>query len=168
MNRGLYLYAIAGVVLLLGQALYRLIPLAWAPLAANDLTAIHWAVAVPWIGMMVWTEGVKGFHQKFCPRLVARAARVDQAPLAVRLVAPAMAMGLVWATRRRLIGSWMLLLGVVALVVGVQQLPYPWRNVVDLGVVAGLGTGTASLLWHAVQGWRGIDPGVDPELPASA
>lgn len=161
------IWGLTGVIALLAQAIVRLAPMAWAPIRAGDLGAVHVAVAVPWVAMMVWTEGVRGFHQRFSPRAVVRAAALPRAPGWVQALAPAACMGLVWATRRRLIASWVLLLGIIALIVGVQQLPYPWRGIVDLGVVAGLGTGLASLLWHAARAWAGTWPDQDPEIPAS-
>jgi len=73
-------------------------------------------------------------------------------------------MGLLDATRRRLVASWLLVIGIVALILVVQRLPEPWRAVVDAGVVLGLSFGTASLAWHTVRALRGRGEPVDPEF----
>lgn len=166
MNRLLYTWTILGVVAFIGKAIVRLAQIAAEPILQGDLTTIHWIAAAPWLGFMVWTEGVKGFHHRFSPRVVQRAAVIHRAPWWVQVLAPAAGMGLLWATRRRVIASWALLLGIVGLVLLVRGLPPEWRAVVDLGVVAGLGTGTASLLWHAARGWNGTLPDIDPDLPS--
>ncbi len=54
-------------------------------------------------------------------------------------------MGLFHATKKRVIVSWSVTLGVAAIVALVKKLPYPWRNIVDAGVVVGLTWGTISI-----------------------
>jgi len=55
-------------------------------------------------------------------------------------------MSLFYATRKRLIVSWSLIIGITLIVVLVRQLPQPWRGIVDIGVVTGLGYGAAHLV----------------------
>lgn len=52
------------------------------------------------------------------------------------------------ATKKRLIVSWSLTVGLSLLVGLVKRLPYPWRNIVDAGVVVGLTWGSLAILWN--------------------
>ena len=57
-------------------------------------------------------------------------------------------------------------MGVVAIVQAVKKLPYPWRGIIDAGVVAGLGYGAAATALLAARaalfGWV---PACDACLP---
>ena len=96
------------------------------------------------MAFFAYTEGYKAFHLKFSPMVVKRSLTLRDAPLAHKLAGPLYAMGLFHATRKRVDTSWGFLVGVFGLVKLVQRLPYPWRSVVDAGVVAGLGVGAGS------------------------
>lgn len=159
------LWAVGGVLLLLAEALVSLTPLAIEALRF-DLGPAHYAALAVWIPFMGYAEGYKGFQLKFSPRAVRRALHLGRhrQPLLV-VLAPLHAMGLIHATRRRMIANWMLLLGIVALVVAVRGLPQPWRGIVDAGVVVGLSWGAASLVWLMIMALRGHEPQVDPDLP---
>jgi hypothetical protein len=54
-------------------------------------------------------------------------------------------MALVYANRRRLIVSWMVVAGIVTLVLLVRLLPQPWRGVVDAGVALALAYGAVAI-----------------------
>lgn len=160
-----FAWAIGGTVFLLVQALYKLWPMAAEALALG-LDPIHW-VAVPlWMAFMAYTEGYRGFWQRFSPRAAVRAEWLARhpSPLLV-LLAPLVAMGMFHANRRRLIGSWLLLAGIVAIVIVVRQLPQPWRGVVDSGVLVGLSIGTVSTLWFAIRTLAGRPPAIAADLP---
>lgn len=160
------LWGVGGVIAVLLQAVSRLLPRALE--ALPTLGALEWAVVGLWVAFMAYVEGWRGFHLRFAPRVAARALHLGRHPDAVAVaLAPAYCMSLFHSTRRQLIVSWALLLGIVALVVLVRQLPQPWRGIVDAGVVVGLGIGTASLLWHGAQGLRGRLPPPD-DLPPAA
>ena len=74
-------------------------------------------------------------------------------------------MGLFHAQRKRVIVSWSVTLGVAGIVHAVKKLPYPWRNIVDAGVVAGLTWGSLSIVLQYVKAlWTGQSP-ADPVLP---
>lgn len=68
-----------------------------------------------------------------------------------------------------MIVSWSVSIGVAAIVAAVKRLPYPWRNIVDAGVVIGLSWGTISIIGgYVISLVTGIAPiGVDPSLPES-
>lgn len=162
------LWGVGGVVLLLAQAVTRLAPLAWEPVATGALDGLGWAAMAGMVGFFAYTEGFKGFHQRFSPRAIARATHLPDAPLWVQGLAPLACMGLIWASRRRQIASWALLTMIVVLVIGVRQLPSPWRGIVDAGVVVGLSVGILSLGVHWVRVRAGRGEPVDPCLPDPA
>jgi xanthine/uracil permease len=76
-------------------------------------------------------------------------------------------MGLFHATKKRVIVSWSVTLGVAAIVAAVKKLPYPWRNIVDAGVVVGLTWGSVSIILNYFKALiTGITP-ADPALPTA-
>ncbi len=66
-----------------------------------------------------------------------------------------------------MIVSWSVSIGVAVVVAAVKRLPYPWRNIVDAGVVIGLTWGSISILGgYIISLVTGIAPiDVDPSLP---
>lgn len=74
-------------------------------------------------------------------------------------------MGLFHATKKRMIVSWSVTLGVAGIVAAVKKLPYPWRNIVDAGVVAGLTWGCISILVHYIKALATGKSPADPALP---
>lgn len=165
-------WAVGGVALLLGQAIVRLVPRALEPwIAVLDGGSVEPAVILAYLGAMAglaYFEGYRGFQQRFSPRVVVRAQHLVRHPTALTVVlAPLMVMGLIHATRRRLIGSWGLIVGIIGLIVAVAQLDQPWRGAIDAGVVVGLSWGLIATLALAFRGARGQIPDVDPDLPKS-
>ncbi len=160
------LWSIGGVLGLFVQAIVRLLPRALEPIFDGSLdvaAGIAYAVAI--VGM-AYAEGYRGFQQRFSPRAVARALHLAEHPRPLLvLFAPLFTMGLVHATRRRLIGSWSLLLGIIGLIVLVSMLAQPWRGAVDAGVVVGLTWGVLATLALLIRAFRGTPPEVEPELP---
>lgn len=160
-------WGIVGVIGLLSNAIVRLTPMALEPLQAGVGAGVL-AAYVANVVFFAWSEGWRGFHQRFSPRVVSRAATLrGEAPVVRKVLAPLFCMGLFGATRKRRIVSWTLITVIVLLVIGVRQLPQPWRGVVDAGVVVGLSVGVLSILWFVLGAVRGTWTGVDPELPES-
>jgi hypothetical protein len=158
-------WGVGGVVLILLQAILRLAPRA-LEVFDGTLTAGHWLAVIVWTAFMIYSEAWRGFHKQFSPRVVVRSLGVARDPVPWRVVlAPIVAMGLVYGTRKRLIVSRALLVGIVALIVGVRLLPHPWRAIVDVGVVIGLLLGTLSIVWFAVRAVRGRPPEVAADFP---
>merc|ERR1712238_616600 len=85
------------------------------------------------------------------------------------ILAPLYSMGLFHATRKRMIVSWSVSIGVAVIVAAVKKLPYPWRNIVDAGVVVGLTWGAASIAFGYMKGILkgGASVVADPCLPIS-
>ena len=158
-------WGIAGCFALFGRAIWTLTPVAVEPLR-QGMTAVQWGLWGAWVVFMIYSEGYRGIHQKFAPRLVVRAVALAHNPRPLHVIlAPAFCMGLFHATRKRLIVSWCVLLGIVSLVVAVRHLEQPWRGIVDGGVVIGLALGALSILYHAYRGLRGEELGIAADLP---
>jgi len=154
-------WGVVGVIAILGNAIYRLTPIA---LAAHDvaLTTIHWVVLAVWVVFMGYSEGYRAFHKAFSPRVVARAQYLAAHPRPFHIaIAPLYCMGLVHATKKRLIVSWCVTLGIIGLVLLVRQLDQPWRGIIDGGVVLGLSVGVLSIVYFALA----KQPGVAPDVP---
>jgi hypothetical protein len=159
------LWGLAGVLALLVQAIYRLTPYA-IDAATHPLTALQLVALVGWVTMNAYAEGYRGFHLAFAPRVIARAQALDADPRPwLVALAPLYCMGLVHATRKRLVVSWILTLGIVAIVIAVRMLDQPWRGIVDAGVVIGLALGTISMIYYLVLALLGRPMPVPPDLP---
>jgi hypothetical protein len=161
------LWGTVGVVAVLVDAIIRLLPNAIEPIATDTLDVQGALAYVAAIIGLAYAEGYRGFQRRFSPRVVARAARLAGSPQPIwRLVlAPLMTMGLIHATHRRLLATWMLVAMIVALIVLVSLLEQPWRGAVDAGVVVGLSWGTTTILLELIRFLRGRMPTIDPDLP---
>lgn len=158
-------WGVASVSVLLGQAVYRLTPLALEPWAAG-MSPPQELLYIGWLVLNMYLEGYRGFQLRFCPRVVARAMHLGQSPTVLRVIlALPFCMGLMHATRRRLIGSWTFLVVLICLIVGVRMLPQPWRGIVDGGVVIGLVWGLIALWLIFARQLAGTGPLLEAELP---
>jgi len=162
-------WALLGVLLLLGQAMWRLTPLAIEPITQRELAPWQVALYVLWVAFNAYAEGYRAFHLAWSPRVVARAWLIAEKPRPLHVVlAPVVAMGLMHATRRRLVISWTLALAIVAAVLLLCHVPQPYRGIVDGGVVVGLGLGVLSLIVHFARSLRGTAPAVPSDMPLEA
>ncbi len=165
------LWGTSSVVAVCVQAVVRLLPNALEPVLAGELDALGWGAYVAAIVSLAYSEGYRGFQKRFSPRVVVRAAALAEPAMRRRIdlivLAPLMTMGMIHATRRRLIGSWGLVIGIVAIVLLVRMLEQPWRGAIDAGVVVGLSWGSIATLGWLVAWWRGRDVGIDPDLPGT-
>lgn len=149
-------WGVGGVCLMLGNAVYRLTPVALEPILAGGLTWWHGALYVGSVAFNGYAEGYKAFQKAFSPRVAARALHLARRPHPLHvLLAPAFCMGLFHATRKRMITSWVILLAVVAVVVAVRMLPQPWRGIIDAGVVVGLSWGIFATVFYFGRGLAG-------------
>ncbi len=159
------LWGVAGVVLLLGSALYRLSPLA-ADAFAYEFLWYHWGSLLLVVVFMAYAEGYVGFQQRFSPRVAARARYVKDHPRASFVIfAPLFCMGYFHATKRRRITSFSLTAGIIVLILLVRFLPQPWRGIIDAGVVIGLAWGILSVFVFAFQAFSGGEFACSPEVP---
>ena len=160
------IWGIAGVVAIVGRALWRLTPIAVEPIEAGQLEAFHWVSMIVWVLINAYAEGYRGFHKKYSPRTVARAFYLVQNPTPLRVIfAPLFCMGLFGATRKVLITSYVVIILVIGLVIWIRMMEQPWRGIIDAGVVIGLGLGLLSIIVYFMKGL--INGGVpfDPCVP---
>jgi len=158
-------WGFAGVVALLGFAIYRLAPRA-AEALGEPLTTLQWIFLVGFAIFMLVAEGYRGFQKKFSPRTAARVKYLRDHPRALHvLLAPAFCMGYFFAKRKTMITSICLTVGIVLLVVLVRYLPSPWRGLVDFGVVLGLTYGALSFAVFTAKALFGADYRHSPEVP---
>lgn len=161
------LWGLGAITALLASAVVRLgkvgaaafeFPFSW----------FHWLSLAAVLVLMAYSEGYRGFQRGFSPRVAARARylRDHPEPLHV-LLAPLFCMGFIHASRRRKLTSLILTSAIILLIVLVRLLPQPWRGIVDLGVVVGLGWGVVSLLAFSALAFGGRPPATDPELPGA-
>lgn len=159
------IWGITGVSLLLGGAIYRLLALA-AEAFHNDFYWYHWLALIAVILFMAYAEGYKGFQQGFSPRVAARAKYLKDFPNTLSsLLGPFFCMGYFRASRKRMVVSVSLTLGIIVLVLMVRLLPQPWRGIVDAGVIAGLVWGLATLLFYSFRAFTSKEFKYSPEVP---
>lgn len=140
------LWGLAGVILFIGWAVVRLTPVAFEAWGM-PWGVLEWLVAVVWLIFMLVGEGYRGFQRGFAPRVAARARYLRDHPRWLHVgLAPLFCMGFIYATRRRKIVSVAVTSGIVVLILLVRMLPQPWRGIVDLGVIAGLGWGMLAII----------------------
>lgn len=161
-------WGIGGVIAIIAFAIYRLSPHAWESLTSYSLHPGQWLLAGVWCFFMIYSEGWKGFHKGFSPRVVARAHSLITHPDAMSSwLAPFFCLGLFRATKKRKIVAWSVFLGIITLVLLVRMVPQPWRGIIDLGVVAGLSIGILSILYHAILALRRKNTLAVADLPVS-
>jgi len=161
-----------GVVMILCRSITRIMPIAVEPFKVNNLPSLSNFQLAVYCATCLWfayVEGFKGFQKKFSPLVVSRSTTLtplDGTPILHTLFAPFYSMGLFHATKKRKIISWSISIGVGFLIAAVKRLPYPWRNIIDGGVVAGLSWGAVSIVleWFRVVIF-GEGPSIDPALP---
>ena len=141
-------WGVASVLALLGQALWRLTPLALEPWRNGSMSTLQQVLYVLWVAIMAYSEGYRGFQKKFSPRVVARAFYLGRHPTPLRvLFALPFCMSFFHSTRRQRIVSYTFVTLIALLVVAVRHLPQPWRGIVDGGVVVGLAWGAVAIEW---------------------
>lgn len=162
------LWGIWGFVLILCQAVVRLTPLAWQPIASGTLENWQWGLMAGSILFNGYFEGYRAFQLQVAPRVVARARHLAANPTPLHVIlAPFYCMALFHASRKRLIVSWLVYVGIVILIIAVRQLSQPWRGIVDAGVVVGLSWGIIAIATTFARVARGAAHNVSAELPGS-
>ncbi len=159
------LWGLAGVVLLLASAVYRLTPLALEALSSSMLW-YHWTFLAFILFFMAYAEGYRAFQLGFSPRVAARARYLRRHRNVLHaFLAPLFCMGYFHAPKRRRVTSISVTAGIIVLIILVRLLPQPWRGIVDAGVVVGLAWGLVSLLIFAFQAFTAKEFKYSPEVP---
>ena len=147
-----FIWGVGGVLLLILFAIYRLAPMAWA-LEGSSMNLFHWAALIFSVVFMSYTEGYKGFHHGFAPRVVIRANYLKDNPHIIHIIlAPLFCMGYIHATRKRKVISIGLTLMIICFILVAPMLPQPWRGIIDAGVVVGLSIGIISIIYFIFLG----------------
>lgn len=162
-------WGVIQVLSILANTIKRVTPVAIQPFVQRDLQPLQAVICAAWCIYMVYTEGYKTFQLKFSPLVVKRAFGLSKnASILNCLFAGPYSMGLFGATRKRMIVSWSVTLGVFTIVKIVKKLPYPWRSIVDSGVVLGLAYGALAMCFQTVRAMFGYLPDVDECLPVKS
>ncbi len=159
-------WGVGGVVALLAHATVRLATQA-AGLLHVSLAPVEAAGLAASFLFFGCVEGYAGFQRAFAPRVVVRALWLASHPRPhLVLLAPLFCMGLLHATRRRLIVSWTLLAGIVAVVLLMDRVPQPWRGIVDAGVAFALAWGVLAILAFFGLALAARPPAISADVPA--
>lgn len=136
-----------GISALLGYAVFRLSQHVYISMGM-ELSWIHWLALIANVTFMAYSEGYKGFQKNFSPRVAARLKFLsNRADVLTGLLAPLFCLGYFGTTSRRQISVMLLTTMIIVLIMLVSQLSYPWRGIVDAGVVVGLMWGLVSLVY---------------------
>ncbi|MES2625168.1 MAG: hypothetical protein V4628_07810 [Pseudomonadota bacterium] len=162
-----YYWGVVGVIGIIASAAFKLTPRI-VELSPYPLGLHHWLVLLLFTPYMAYAEGYKGFYLNLAPRVLARALylRESGGPL-LALTAPLFCMGYFYATKKRMLTSWIVSSSIVLLVAVVSHIPQPWRGIIDVGVETGLVIGIGALIWHWLRfEFKGIRPALSPDLPS--
>jgi hypothetical protein len=161
------LWGVLQVFSILGNAIKRILPIAIEPFKNKDMNIYQCTAYLLFSIFMGYTEGYKGFQCKLSPLVVKRASLLyENKSILTFLFSGPYSMGLFNASKKRLIVSWGISLGVMGLTFLVKKLPYPYRSIIDGGVVVGLTWGLVSIGLQFIKSiYSGKPPDIDPCLP---
>jgi len=158
------IWGIAGFILLLIYTLFRLTPIAVESFSYPFMW-FHWLVLIVNTALMAYYEGYRGFQKGFSPRVAARARYLRNHPTLLDVVlAPLFCMGYFHATKRRKIATIILTITIVVLIIIIRQFNQPWRGIIDVGVVVGLGWGLVSVVIFSIIAFTNPAFDVSPEV----
>lgn len=149
-------WAVAGVVLLLADAIYRLGLRAVETLAQGASGGVWLAFALLSTAF-VYGEGYRALQLRFAPRVIARAFAIDgRRPHHVAL-APLVALSLLGGSARELTRGYVAAALIISAALLVSLLSSPWRGVIDGAVALALGWGAVALLVQFRRALRSAD-----------
>jgi hypothetical protein len=124
----------------------------WTDDSTPSLTGGQYVFLVLWVLFMIMCGSFRGFHKQFSPMVVRRTFEgiKYEAPWHHLVFAPLFSGGFFYATKKRILRAWALLVFIISAVIITHHLPYPWRNMVDLGVVCSCGWGAISILYLSI------------------
>ena len=160
------IWGVFGTAAVLMEAIVRLASIAVDSLTRERLTPLQIAFFVAWMAFILYAEAYRGFQKRFSPRVVARAFYLADHPRPLHVaLAPLYCMALFHTTRRRLIATWILVLGIVSVIVAVRYVPPIYRGIIDGGVACALAWGTVVMIINFFQRLRGVEMPVPPDVP---
>lgn len=146
-------WGMGGTIFFLLYACYRLWGYSWE-LTSEDLTVFEIYVLVLWVAYMVYTEGVKAFGQAFSPRVAARTQYLVKQGSALQLIlAPFFVFGYFHTTKKRLIVTYSLTIGIIIFIIAIRFASHPWRGIIDAGALIGIAYGTGTVVYFAIKAW---------------
>ena len=129
----------------------------------------HWLALALWLLFMAYSKGYRAFQLAFAPRVAARLHWLYHHPQwFLLLLAPLYAMGLIYASKKRMMMNYAIVAMILVFVIFAEYLPVPWRAIVYAGVVVGLFWGTCATVWFSLRIVLATPTQVDPELPRLA
>lgn len=144
-------WALLGVTLLFGSAVYRLGRRGVATLA-EGLDAFHLVALLVLVAFFVYGEGIRAIQRRYAPYLLGRVRQVALEGAGWhRLLAPLYSMSLVGAAPANLARAWGGVTAVVAAILVLRVTPDPWRGIVDTAVSLALAWGLGSILIQALR-----------------
>jgi hypothetical protein len=146
-------WGFVGVFVFLGSAIIKLAQISFQ-LDFATLALWQWVIMLLWVAFMAYYEGYKGFQKGFSPRVAARIRYLshhEHATLKRLLFAPLFCLGFFDAERKRVVFIVCLTIGIVLLVKLVENMPMPWRGIMDAGVVVGLSWGLVSMVLFSIR-----------------
>ena len=142
-------WAVVGVVLLFGNAAWRL-GARGIETVASGLSAVEWLVLAGVTAVFVYGEGVRALQMKYIPRLLQRVTAVrGEQRLLPRVLAPLYALMLVYAPTGTLVRAWAGIAAITLAVIVIRGFAEPWRGIIDFGVAAALAWATLVLVVRA-------------------
>jgi hypothetical protein len=158
-------WGIAGVLLLIGYAVFRLtFPTIEA--FSHHFMGYHWAVLVLNITLAAYLKGYRGFQKGLSPRVAARAKYLHNHPHVLRaLLGPLYCMGYFHIVKKKQIVTILMTAGMVILILLVRLLNQPWRGIIDAGIVIALSWGFITLLIFTGQAFVAKKFKHSPQIP---
>lgn len=159
------IWGLAGVFLLLGNAVVRLVPITIDAFSYQWFW-YHWLAFALTTLILAYAKGYRALQRSFSPRVAARARYLMDHPDLLRVIlAPLFCMGYFGASRKRQIMTISVTAGIVILIVLARILQQPWRGIIDGGVIVGLVWGLASLCFFSFQAMTSKRFDYAPEVP---
>jgi len=162
-------WGVVGVVAYLSYGVAKVVPIVLEGLGAVT-EWWQWGLLAATLLFFAYVEGYKGFQLGFSPRVVSRAYVVseegDGLPAWHKALAPAFCIGYFHGTTKRVITSWAVTTVIFLVVIGVRELPNPYRAIIDAGVIVGLVWGILSMIVLFLGSVSSSKPpDFDPALP---
>lgn len=158
------IWGIVGSIAILGYAIVRMAQ------HANEAIEYPWGiqhflVLMIWVAFMAFSEGYRGFQRNFSPRVAARAIYlIDRSTITRLVLAPLFCMAFFGAPRKRRVTVIILTLLIATIVIVFRFIPQPWRGILDIGVIIGLGWGIVATLVFVVRYWMTDEVTYDAEV----
>jgi hypothetical protein len=158
-------WGIAGVLLLIGYAVFRLMsPTIEA--FSHQFMGYHWVVLVLNIALAAYLKGYRGFQKGLSPRVAARAKHLHNHPHVLQaLLGPLYCMGYFYIVKKKQIVTILMTVGMIILILLVRLLNQPWRGIIDAGIVIALSWGFISLLIFSGQAFVTEEFDHSPQIP---